>query len=465
MALAALPACAPHTAYLRSAVAPPPAFKEGLGWKPVQPADTTIRGKWWEVFGDAALDALEEQVTVSNQTIKAAAAQFARARAVVREARSGLFPQVGADPALLRSQLSGNRAISSFHAPYGDFLLPADASYEPDLWGRVHGTITASRATAQATAADLEAVSLSLRAELAFDYFTVRGLDREHELLDSAVGAYEKALELTTNRFKGGLASQADVAQAETQLETTRAQAVDIAVSRAMFEHAVAVLVGRSASTFSIPVAPFVRPSTGVPFGVPSDLLERRPDIAAAERRVLSATAQAAVAGKAYYPLLTLSANVGFQSSTIGSWLANASNFWSVGPAALVTVFDASRRRAESEQARAAYEQAAASYQETVLNAFREVEDQLATLRVLDEEAKIQDSAVAASERSLTLATNRYRGGVATYLEVISAQSAALANERVAVGILTRQMTASVLLIKALGGGWNASSLPAVSGR
>jgi NodT family efflux transporter outer membrane factor (OMF) lipoprotein len=457
-----LAACASRPPYVRPAVESPPVFKEGVNWKPIQPGDTAIRGKWWEVFGDPALSALEEQVAVSNQSIKLAAAQFAQARAVVHGARSGLFPQVTADPSIAGIRQSGNRAISSFHAPYGDFLLPVDASYEPDLWGRVRGTIDVSRTTAQAIAADLETVALSLHAELAADYFVLHGLDRERELLDSAVSAYEKALELTENRFKGGLASQADVAQAETQLETTRAQSVDVGAARAAFEHAIAALAGRPASSFSIPVMPLTNAPTAVPIGLPSDLLERRPDVAAAERRVAAASAQVGVASTAYYPLLTLSGAAGFESSSVGSWLASASNFWSLGSAALITVFDAGRRRATIDQARAVYEQASASYQQTVLTAFREVEDQLATLRVLDEEAKIQDNAVAASERSLTLATNRYRGGVASYHEVITAQSAALANERAAVDIVIRQMTASVLLIKSLGGGWNVTALPVV---
>lgn len=454
--------CAPRR-YVAPSVTTAPAFKENANWKPAQPADAAIRGKWWEVFGDPDLSGLEEQIAVSNQTLRAFAAQYEQARAAVRGARSGLFPQVGADPSIIGARPSGNRAFSSFHASYADFLLPANASYEADVWGRVRGSIEASRTAAQATAADLESVALSLHAELAADYFTLRGLDRERQLLESAVGAFQTALELTQNRYRGGIASQADVAQAETQLETTRAQAVDVEVARAQVEHAIAVLVGRPASSFSIAVAPLTRTPPPIPAGLPTDLLERRPDIASAERRVASANAQVGVTGTAYYPLLALSGGAGFESSSFGTWLASASNFWSIGPAALVTAFDAGRRHAAADQARGIYEQASASYQQTVLTAFREVEDQLATLRVLDEEARIQDNAVAASERSLTLATNRYRGGVATYLEVIAAQSAALANERAAVNILTRRMIASVLLIRGLGGGWNASSLPQVA--
>jgi NodT family efflux transporter outer membrane factor (OMF) lipoprotein len=462
-AAAAAAACAGHSRYTPPAAPAPPAYKESASWKTAQPADTVLRGKWWEVFGDANLNALEEQIAVSNQTLKAVAAQYEQARALVRGARSALYPQVAAEPAISVGQQSGNRAVSSFHARYGDFLLPVTASYEPDVWGRVRGSIEASRTSAQASAADIESVALSLHAELATDYFTLRGLDRERQLLDSAVAAYQRALELTDNRYRGGIASQADVAQAETQLETTRAQAVDLDASRALVEHAVAALVGRPASLFSIPTAPLATTPPAVPIGLPTELLERRPDIAAAERRVASATAQAGVASKAYYPLLTLSGGVGFESSSFGNWLAGASTLWSVGPAAVVTIFDAGRRRAAADQARAVVEQSSASYQETVLTAFREVEDELAVLRVLEEEARVQDAAVAASERSLTLATNRYRGGVATYLEVIAAQSAALNNQRAAVGILTRRMVSSVRLIRALGGGWSVSALPVVA--
>jgi len=320
-----------------------------------------------------------------------------------------------------------------------------------------------ARASAQASAADVESARLSIHAELATDYFTLRGLDREQQLLNDTVAAYEQALRLTQERFRGGIASQADVAQAETQLETTRAQAVDLTAGRQTVEHAVAVLVGQPASTFSIAVSPQpAEPPPTVPVAVPTQLLERRPDIAAAERRVAAASAQIGVATAAYYPILTLSGLAGFESSAFGTFLAGASNFWAVGPTLLINVFDAGRRRAVKEQAIGAHNQATANYREAVLSAFREVEDQLSTLRVLDDEARVQANAVAASERSLTLATNRYRGGVASYLEVITAQGFALANERTAVDIATRRMTATVLLLKGLGGGWDVSTLPAV---
>jgi NodT family efflux transporter outer membrane factor (OMF) lipoprotein len=457
---AGLAGCAAHTPYVRPATPEAPRYKENASWKPAQPRDETGRGQWWEIFEDAQLSALEDQVSVSNETLKATTAQFAQAQALLHGARSGFYPQVAVAPSLTREQASGTLVTSSFHTPYNDDRLPASVSYEADVWGRVRNVVEASRTSAQATAADLETVRLSVHAELAQDYFMLRGLDRDGALLTEAVAAYTRALELTQNRFRGGLVSLADVALAETQLETTRAQAIDVDSERATLEHAIAVLVGRPASVFTLSPAPLTAGPPDIPVGLPSELLERRPDIASTERTVAAATAQVNVAMAAYYPLLTLSASAGFETSSFGSWLAAASNFWSIGPAAVVTVFDAGRRRATADQARAALDQAAATYRATVLSAFREVEDQLATLRVLDDEAAVLARAVAASERSLALATNRYIGGVATYLEVIAAQSAALTNEETAVNVLTRRMTASVLLLKALGGGWNQSELP-----
>jgi NodT family efflux transporter outer membrane factor (OMF) lipoprotein len=450
--------CATHSQYVAPGMDTPPAFKEN--WKAAEPGDAIARGRWWEVFGDPSLNALEERIAVSNETLKAAEARFQAARAAVRGARAGLFPQVTASPSIARAALSGNRAVSSYRGPYSDFLAPVDVSYEADVWGRIRSTIDVNRRTAQATAADLEAAALGLHSELAIDYFMLRGLDAEKALLDSTVAAYARALELTQNRFRGGLASQADVAQAETQLETTRAEAVDVGAARATLEHAIATLVGQAASSFSVEVLPLAAAPPSVPAGVPSDLLERRPDIAAAERRVAAANAQVGVTTAALYPILTLSATAGFEASSFGSWLATASNFWSIAPALLVNVFDAGARRATSDQARALYAESAATYRETVLSAFQEVEDELATLRVLQEEAAIQANAVAAAEHSLDLATNRYRGGVVTYLEVITAQSAALTNQRAAVNVLTRRMDTTVLLIKALGGGWDRALLP-----
>jgi len=463
IAAALCSACAAPVHDAPPVVHTPAAFKENANWKPAQPGDALVRGRWWELFGDPILDSLEANVTVSNETLKSAQARFEASRAAVRGARSALYPQVSAEPAVARARQSGNRGTSSFHNVYGDFLLPVDVSYEADVWARVRNSVNASVGTAQATAADLESASLALHAELAIDYFSLRGIDREKALLDSTVAAYAQALELTQNRFRGGIASQADVAQAQTQLEMTRGQAVDVGAMRATLEHAIATLVGQPASTFALAVSPLDASPPDIPAGVPSGLLERRPDIAAAERRVAAANAQAGAANAALYPILTLSGLAGFESSSFGSWLSSASNLWSIGAAALINVFDAGGRQAVRDEARAVYTQTAADYRQTVLSAFQEVEDQLAILRVLEEEAAIQANAVAAAERSLELANNRYRGGVVSYLEVITAQSAALVNERAAVNLLTRRMAATVLLIKALGGGWNVSLLEQVS--
>jgi NodT family efflux transporter outer membrane factor (OMF) lipoprotein len=461
LGLLAIPGCAPKTAYVVPTLDVAPAFRENADWKPAQPSDAVLRGNWWESFGDADLNALEQQIDVSNQTLKAADARFAQARAIVRGTRAELFPTIDLAPSAGRAEASGNRPASTLHRAANDFVVPVDVSYEADVWGRIHSAVSASRAAAQASAADLETARLSIHAELAVDYFTLRGIDRDRQLLDAAVESYEKALELTRNRFQGGIASQADVAFAETVLETTRAQAADVAIARAAFEHAVAVLVGKPASAFSIPIAPLDGGPPAVPVGVPSELLERRPDIAAAERRVAAANAQLGVATAAFYPRLLLSGAAGFESSPLGSLLTGTSSFWSLGGTLLVNVFDAGRRRAASDQARAVQDEATAVYRQAVLLAFREVEDQLSALRILDEEAAIQQRAVDAAQRSLLQATNRYRGGLASYLEVTVAQNAALSNQRTAAGILTHRMNASVLLMKGLGGGWEVASLPA----
>jgi len=456
-AVLVLSGCAPKTKYIPPPVEIAPAFRENADWKPAEPGDDLLRGNWWELFNDPELNALEQQIEVGSQTLRAAEAQFAQARAIVRGTRASLFPTVDVSPSATRAQSSGNRPSSTFHQASNDFILPVDVTYEADVWGRIRSAVSASQAAAQASAADVESARLSLHAELASDYFTLRGIDRDRQLLDAAVESFDKALELTRNRFQGGIASQADVAQAETVLETTRAQAVDVAAGRAALEHAIAVLIGRPASVFSVALKPMSDAPPAVPFGVPSELLERRPDIASAERRVAAANAQLGVATAAFYPRLILSGSAGFESSPLGSLLTGTSSFWTIGPALLVNVFDGGRRRAVSDQARAEQDLATAVYRQSVLVAFREVEDQLASLRILDEEAVIQRRAVAAAERSLMQATNRYRGGLASYLEVTSAQNAALSNQRTAVGILTRRMNASVLLMKGLGGGWRSA--------
>ena len=428
-----------------------------------QPADQLARGKWWEIYGDPQLNRLEDKIKVSNQTLKGAVAQFEQARAMVRFERADFYPTVTAGAAGSANRLSRNRALASTVSPtnYSDILMPlVSVSYEPDLFGSVRHTVEGARTRAQASAGDLENVSLSLHAQLAVDYFQLQSLDADEAVLNSSVATFERALELTENRYKGGVASAVDVAQAETQLETTRAQAIDVRAARAQFEHAIAVLIGEPASSFSIPNSPLEQTPPPIPVGLPSELLERRPDVAAAERRVASANEQIGIARAAYFPSVNLSGSGGFESASLTNLLSGPSGFFIAGASALVTVFDAGRRRSVSEQAQAAYQQNAANYRETVLNAFREVEDNLASLRILAEEAKTQQAAVAAAEHSVDLSTNRYKGGVASYLEVTTAQGIALSNQRLEVDIRGRRMTSSVQLIQALGGGWRATELP-----
>lgn len=429
-----------------------------------QPADQLARGKWWAIYGDPQLNQLEDKIKVSNQTLKAAVAQFEQARALVRFQRADFYPTVTAGAAGSANRLSSNRAVATSLSTtnYSDIQMPVvSVSYEPDLFGRIRHTVEAARTGAQASAGDLENVSLSLHAQLAVDYFELQSLDADEEVLNSSVATFERALELTQNRYKGGVASAVDVAQAETQLETTRAQAIDVQAARAQFEHAIAVLIGEPASFFGIPNSPLQLTPPPIPAGLPSELLERRPDIAAAERRVASANQQIGIARAAYFPSVSLSGSGGFESTSLTNLLSGPSGFFSAGASALVTVFDAGRRSSVSEQARAVYEQNAANYRETVLNAFREVEDNLASLRILAEETKTQQAAVAAAEHFVELSTIRYKGGVASYLEVTTAQGIALTNQRLEVDIRGRRMTSSVLLIQALGGGWRASELPA----
>jgi NodT family efflux transporter outer membrane factor (OMF) lipoprotein len=443
----------------------PESFKESDGWKSAQPADQALRGAWWEAFGDTTLNDLEAQVNVSNENLKSADARFRQARALIRVNRAGLYPTITTSPSIGRARASANAPKSAgVSNATGDFVLPVDLAYEVDVWGRVRGTVAAARAAAQASAADLETVRLSLHAELALDYFQLRSLDAQQQLLNDTVTAFQRALELTQNRYKGGIASGAEVAQAQTQLETTRAQAIDVGLDRAQFEHAIAVLVGQLPERFTVSAVPLGAAPPAVPPALPSQLLERRPDIAAAERRVAEANAQIGVARAAFFPTLLFNAGIGFEATSIGDWFAWPSRLWSLGPAAVQTIFDGGKRRATTEAAEANYDATVSDYRETVLTAFQQVEDNLSALRILAQEAETQRAAVTAAQRSVELSTNRYKGGLATYLEVVTAQSIALNNQRTEVGLLERQMTSTVLLIKALGGGWNASQLPALEG-
>jgi NodT family efflux transporter outer membrane factor (OMF) lipoprotein len=457
--------CAVGPRYSKPPATVPQTYKETPeNWKSAQPSDQIARGKWWEVFQDPQLNALEEKVSVSNQSLKAALAQYDQSRALVQFYRADYYPTVTAGITNTYSRISRNRAISSTFSPvnYNDLTLPVSVSWEPDFFGRVRHTVESARANAQASAGDLENLSLALHANLAVDYFQLRTFDAEEQLLKDSVVAFERALELTQNRYKGGVASGVDVAQAQTQLETTRAQAIDVQVARAQFEHAIAVLVGEPPSAFSLAYAPWNVPPPAIPPGLPSDLLERRPDIAAAERRIVAANAQVGIARANYFPNITISATGGFESSTITNWLSGPSGFASAGVSALITAFDVGRRHAISEQASDVYNQSVANYRQSILVSFKEVEDNLSSLRILESEAQTQNAAVNAAQHSLDLSTNRYKGGVVTYLEVITAQNTALTNERAAIDILRRRLTASVQLIQALGGGWNVSNLPSV---
>ncbi|MGB6199584.1 MAG: efflux transporter outer membrane subunit [Candidatus Acidiferrales bacterium] len=457
--------CVVGPKYQRPAVEIPQNYKEDPNWKPAQPADTKLGGNWWELFGDPQLSSLEVQVSVSNQSLKVAQAQYDQARALVRYYRAGYFPTLSVAPEVDRNHVSNNKpeAGTTAGTTYNDLLLPFDVSWEPDVWGLVRRTVEEARANAQASGANLAAVQLSLEAELAVDYFQMRTLDADAQLLDSTVDDYTKALQLTTNRHEGGVASEVDVAEAETLLETTRAQAQDTHVARAQFEHAIAVLIGKPPAEFSIAIAPLEAGPPAIPASIPSEILERRPDVAEAERQVAAANAGIGVAKAAYYPTLPLSAEGGFESGAFTTLINGPSTMWSVGASALETIFDAGRRRAASDQAWAVYDQSVATYRQSVLTAFQEVEDNLAALRILQQEADTQDAAVHAAQHSLALSNNRYQGGVTNYLEVITAESSALADERVAVDLRARRMTAAVLLIKAVGGGWDAASLQNLS--
>jgi NodT family efflux transporter outer membrane factor (OMF) lipoprotein len=456
--------CSVGPKYSKPTTQIPPSYKENRNWKTAQPSDQAQKGNWWEIFQDPQLNALEEKLSVSNQTLRAAVDRFQEARDVLRETRSSLFPLVTANVSASRQRQSANRALRGPTSPlnYSDYVLAGDVSYEADVWGSVRRTVESSRTLAQASAADLETIRLSLHAELALDYLTLRGLDAQKQLFDTSVDAFDKALQLTESRFRGGVASREDVDLAATQLEQTRAQDIDITSARDQFEHAIAVLTGQPASSFDLGPAPLPAIPAVPPPGLPSDLLERRPDIAEAERKVASANDQIGIARAAFFPTITLGLVGGFESGKFPNWLTGPSALWSIGASAAETVFDAGRRRAVSDQTIATYDELVADYQQTVLTSFQQVEDSLSDLRVLDEEAKTQDAAVAAANRALEQSTNRYKGGLDTYLTVITAQSAALTNERTAVSLLTRRLTSTVLLVKALGGGWDVSKLPAV---
>ncbi len=450
----------------------PAAFKELTpeqtkttdGWKTAEPKDDAIRGQWWEMFGDTNLNALEDQVDISNQTVVAALENFLAARAVVKQTRSEFFPTVGVDPSASRQRttsLSSPNGLvnnnSSKNQTYNDFSLPLDASWEPDFWGSIRNAYRANKFAAQASLADLENTRLTIQAEVAADYFTLRSLDSQKQLLDSTVQAYQDSLNLTRVLNKTGIDSDQDVAQAETQLNTTAAEDTNLGIQRAQMEHAIAVLIGQPPSAFAIAAHPLTTKPVAVPFGIPSQLLERRPDIAAAERLVAQANAQIGVARAAYFPTITLSGSVGYESTSVANLFSGPAFVWSIGGTLAETIFDAGKRRAVTEQAWANYRGTVATYRQTVLAAFQEVEDNLVSLRILSKELQQQDAAVASSQHYLNLAITRYKLGVDSYLNVITAQTTLLNNQVTALNLRLEQMTANVQLINALGGGWDAS--------
>jgi NodT family efflux transporter outer membrane factor (OMF) lipoprotein len=461
----ALSGCSLAPAYKVPDSPPPtPAFKEAGDWKPAQPSDAQSRGAWWSIFQDPALDGIEAQVTGANQDLKAAYARLLQARAATRIARSGLFPTLTAGATATRSRTSQNSPKFPPGAePVGNnFDLEADLSYEIDVWGRVRNTVASAKASQQASAADLATLDLAIHAELANDYFSLRSQDAQQRLLDRTVEDYSKALDLTQNLYKGGAAALTDVAQAQAQLETARTQAADIRLQRAQTEHAIAVLLGRNPAAFHMDASPL--PDSTVPPGIdpglPSALLERRPDVSAAERRTVAANAQIGIARAAYFPVFSLAAATGFDSTNTSNWLTAPSRLWSAGPAAgVLTVFDAGRHRAQSAQTRAAYDEQVADYRNTVLTAYREVEDNLAALRQLQQESISEAAAVQATATALEQAQYRYKAGLVTYLEVATAENTSLQAQLANVSIQLRRMSASVLLVKALGGGWEHASL------
>jgi len=442
--------------------ATPADYKTAGTWLKAKPDDAADRGKWWTIFGDSELDKLEDQLSVSNQDLKGAEARFHEARALIRYQRAGLFPSIstGVDTSSL---------MDSHHQPYffitnpqpeGSVQLPVDLNYEVDVWGKIHRTVAAAREEGQATAADLQTMSLSLHGELALDYIELRAADAQQKLLSDTVKAYGDALRLTQDRLSGGYAPVSDVAQAQTQLQTTQVQLTDIGVMRAQYEHAIAVLVGQPPASFSLPANPLDLDPPEVPPGLPSELLQRRPDVAAAERRVAEANEQIGIAVAAYYPALNFSALTGFWGTNGANWFGWPSLFWAVGTQLTQPVFDGGRIHAQTRVARAAYDANVATYRQTVLSAFQQVEDNLAALHILHDEAAQQRVAVDSAEKSLHIFTNLYVGGEGTYLQVITAQTYALQNERNDVDIRRRRMEADILLVKALGGGWTVSDLP-----
>jgi NodT family efflux transporter outer membrane factor (OMF) lipoprotein len=443
----------------------PDSYKElDPNWKPATPADTALKGDWWTLFDDPLLSELEAKVALANQSLKAAEARFREARAQIKINRANLYPTIGTSPAAVGERYAADRPYfnaASANNGEADLQLPLDLNYEIDLWGRVRRTINEAKEETQASAADLATARLSLQSELAIDYFELRSADAQKKLLADTVTDYREALRITTNRFEGGISAISDVYQAQTQLQAALVAESDIEVARQQYEHAIAILIGQPPASFSLAEAPLSAQPPVIPTGLPSALLERRPDVAAAERRANEANERIGIARAAFFPSLSLNAAVGFESTSIKS-LFNASNFvYALGPTLSHTFFDAGRRAGISQQAYASLDEAAANFRQTSLEAFQQVEDNLTVLRVLSQESIQQHQATVAARGAQEIFNNRYVGGIDTYLQVVTAQNAALANERNEIDIMRRRMGSSVLLIKALGGGWSRAQLPA----
>ena len=454
--------CSIGPKYQRPAAPATPAFKELNGndqWKMATPSDQLLKGKWWELFNDPELNRLEELVDINNQNVKQAEAQFRQARALVAGNYANYFPTIGANPSITQSD-AGKNSSRGGAGRSQSFSLPFAISWEPDLWGRVRLAVENAADNAQVSAADLENARLSAQSLLATDYFTLVGNDMQQAILADTIEAYQKNLQLTINRFNGGVASRSDITLAQTQLAGAQAQSTDLRITRAQLEHAIAVLIGQAPSTLEVPIAMIAAPPPPIPLALPSALLERRPDIAANERLVAAANANIGIAQTAYYPTLTLSAGPGLLATSLAKLFTSESRVWSAGPSLSQTLFDFGRRNALVQGTQAAYDATVAGYRQTVLSAFQEVEDDLAALRYLAEEAGQQQEAVVAAEQALVLENARYLAGTDSYLNVITTQTIELTDKQAAVTILQRRMLSAVDLVKALGGGWDASTLP-----